>query len=389
MTTPARDGQHPIAQTHQPADDIAANVQPHDQNRPDQTQDRERQQDACTEPLNRERSSGRGIDFSRGLRHQAIDGPGEAHGQIGVFRNQLFSIADQIELLAAQHEYGIGSNREGANTRQLLDEDGAQFRIEIFRFRIEIIEGATQLETDHREARLFADGCGLHQLVDNGREAALRSLRRAVENDRCGELAPSLRTGLGTLLACLVERAADLHFHDLKPWREQPLRLFIDLEHRLQQSGEALPGLESQPHQIFQFQQVGSERGGQQLDRNRRLACRADAASDIGQSDDEAIDLRPHPVRYFIVFLRCRGGEQGGSGRDQPVRRARDFHRADDLRHAGIDHLQPIADLAKRVDARGRGQHSEAADAEEGEQQARANSEIQAPRCRSVSLFCI
>ena len=260
----------------------------------------------------------------------------------------------------------------------LIDEEGAQFRVEIFRLRIEIIQAPAQLECDHRKARLFADGRGLHQLVDDGGEAALRGLRRPVENDRRREIAPGLRTWFGIVLACLVERAVDLHLHDLEPWRKQPLRLLIGLEHRLQQSSEALPGLEAQSHQVLEFRQIGSQGGDQQLDRDRRLTGGA-GASDVVQSDDEAIDFRPHPVRYFVTFLRRRRGEQGRGRRDETIGRARDFHRADDLRHAGIDQLEPFADLAKCVDARGRGQNGEGADPEECEQQPRANSEIPGP----------
>jgi hypothetical protein len=57
------------------------------------------------------------------------------------------------------------------------------------------------------------------------------------------------------------------------------------------------------------------------------------------------------------------------------------------LRDTGIDQLEPIADLAKRVDARGRGQYGEAADPEECEQQPRAHSEIPTPACCIVRLF--
>ena len=164
-----------------------------------------------------------------------------------------------------------------------------------------------------------------------------------------------------------------MHLHDLEPWRKQPLRLLIGLEHRLQQASEALPGLEAQSHQVFKLRQVGSQGGDQQLDRDRRLPGGAEA-SDLIQSNDEAIDFRPHPARYFVTFLRRRGGKQGRRRRDEPIRRARDLHRADDLRHAGIDQLEPMADLAKRVDARSRGQYGEGADPEEREQQPCADS---------------
>ena len=170
-----------------------------------------------------------------------------------------------------------------------------------------------------------------------------------------------------------------MHFHDLEPWGKQPLCILIGPEYCLQESGEPLPGLEAQSHQVLKFRQIGSQGCDQQLDRNRRLGRRA-AASDRGQPDDEAIDFRPHPVGYFVIFLGGGGSEQGGGRRDQPIGRARGSHQIDDLRNAGIDQLEPLADLAKRVDAGRRGQHREGADPEECEQQPRPHSEIPAPK---------
>ena len=177
-----------------------------------------------------------------------LGGGGEAYRQIGIFRNQLFSTADQIEFLATDGEYCIRSDGERANAFQLLDKESAQLRVEIFRPCIEVIEAPAQLESDYRKPRLFADGRGLNQLIDNGSEAALCTLRRAVENDQCREIALGLHSSFGILLARLLERAADLHLHDLEPWRKQPLRLLTGLEYRLQKSSEALPSLEPQPY---------------------------------------------------------------------------------------------------------------------------------------------
>ena len=208
----AGDGEHAAAQMRQPADEVAADIEPDDQDRADQAQGREHQQDARAQPLNRERSLGRRADLGLGLRYQAVDGRGEAHGQIGILGDQLFRIADQIELLAAHGEDRIRSEGERANAPHLIDEQGAQLRVEILRPGIEIIQAPAQLETDHRKAPLLADGRGLHQLVDDGGEAALRRLRRPVEHDQCREIAPGLRARLGSRwLAHLVERAADLH----------------------------------------------------------------------------------------------------------------------------------------------------------------------------------
>ena len=45
------------------------------------------------------------------------------------------------------------------------------------------------------------------------------------------------------------------------------------------------------------------------------------------------------------------------------------------MRHTGIDQLEPLADLAERVDAGGGGHDGEGADPEEREQQPPAHSE--------------
>ena len=224
----------------------------------------------------------------------------------------------------------------------------------------------------------------------------MRRLRRAVENDRGPEVASGLCARFGPLAADLGERTADLHLHDLQPRRKQPLRLLVGLEHRLQQSGDTLPGLEPQSHQVLELGQIGSQRSDQRLDRRRRLSGRA-GAQHVVQADDEAIDLRPHPVRDLVAFLGRGGREQRGGRRDQPVGRTRDRQRADHLRHAGIDQLEPIADLAKCIDAGRRGQDGEAADREECEQQPRTHSDsppvppviARGGRrgCRNVRLF--
>ena len=80
--------------------------------------------------------------------------------------------------------------------------------------------------------------------------------------------ASRLRASSSERLICML--------HDLEPGRKQPLRFLIGLERRLQQSGEALPGLEAQPHQVLELGQIGAQGGDQRLDRRRRLArpCR-------------------------------------------------------------------------------------------------------------------
>jgi hypothetical protein len=252
---------------------------------------------------------------------------------------------------------------------------------------IEIIEAAAQLERDHGKARLLPDGGGLRQLVADGSEASLCSLRRSVENDRGSEITAVLPNRVGIAFACIIERAVDLHLHDLEPWRKQPLRLLIGLEHRLQQPCEALPGVEAQPHQVLQLSQIGAQGADQQLDRDRRLPGRA-GASDLVQSDDEAIDFRAHPARYVVAFLRGLGGEQRRCRSDETIGRTRDLHRADDLRHAGIDQLEPIADLVKCIDAGGRGQHGEGADPEECEQQPCADAKSPTRSGGRTIRFC-
>ena len=247
-----------------------------------------------------------------------------------------------------------------------------------FALVVEIIEAPAQLETDHRQARLLADSRGLHQLVETAEKPRCAACAERSSTIQVARSRACLAHRLGAALACLVERAADLHLHDLEPWGEQLLRGLIGLKHRLQEAGEALPGLQPQSHQGLELRQIGSQRGDQQLDRDRRLPGVA-ATSDIVQADDEAVDLRPHPAGDLVALLLGRGGEQRRSGGDETIGRTRNLHGADGLRHAGIDQLEPVANLAKRVDAGRGGEDGKAADPEEREQQSRANPEMPGP----------
>jgi hypothetical protein len=196
-------------------------------------------------------------------------------------------------------------------------------------------------------------------------------------NDRSDETPRSLRLCFSIAFACVLDRAIDLHVHDLKPGRKQPLRLLIGLEYGLQQSSETLSGGDTLAHQIFELRQIGSQRRDQQLDRNcGRSRCAA--ATDLVESDDQAVDFRPHPLRYFFELLCSDGGEQGRSRCNEPISRARDFQRTDCLRHAGIDPFEPFSDLARRIDASRGGHHCERADTEEREQQPPAYAKIPA-----------
>src|SRR5260221_8494029 len=158
-----------------------------------------------------------------------------------------------------------------------------------------------------------APGFGSRSFAFGSRSSRLRRSWNPItgRRDFSGEIAPCLRPWFGIALARLVERAADLHLHDLEPWRKQPLRFLIGLEHRLQQSVEALLCLKTEPHQALDVRQIRSQEGDQQWDRNWRLAGGAEA-NDVIQCRDGAIDFRPHPVRDFFAFLRRGGGEQGG-----------------------------------------------------------------------------
>jgi hypothetical protein len=99
------------------------------------------------------------------------------------------------------------------------------------------------------------------------------------------------------------------------------------------------------------------------------------------------VDLRPHPARYLVALLRGRGGEQGGSRGDEPIGRARDRHRACDLRHAGIDQFESVVDLAESINTGGGGKNGEGADPEESEQQPPADAEIPASEFRTVACY--
>jgi hypothetical protein len=132
-------------------------------------------------------------------------------------------------------------------------------------------------------------------------------------------------------------------------------------------------------YQCLELRQVRSQRGDQQLDRDRRLAGVA-PTSNIVQPDDEAVDLRPHPAGDLVALLLVRCSEQRRGGGDETIGCTRNLHGAHGLRHAGIHQIEPVANLAKRVDAGRSGKDGKAADPEEGEQQSRANPEMPNPR---------
>src|SRR5262249_52161045 len=154
----------------------------------DQAQNRESEENSGTQPLSRKRVLAQGADVALRLGYQTIDCRRELPRQIGVLRNELLRIADKIELLAAHRNYRLWPEGERANTRQLLDEQRAQLRIEVLRPCIEIIEPALQLKSDHRKPRLLTQGRGLQQLVDNGGKLTLSGLCRAVEHDQRREI---------------------------------------------------------------------------------------------------------------------------------------------------------------------------------------------------------
>ena len=51
--------------------------------------------------LDRKRAARGRADIVLGFRYETVHGRGQTDGQIAIFGNQLFSLADQIELLTA------------------------------------------------------------------------------------------------------------------------------------------------------------------------------------------------------------------------------------------------------------------------------------------------
>jgi hypothetical protein len=96
----AGNGEHAAAQTHESSDKIAPYIEPDDQNRADQAQNREQEEEARTQLLNSESSLGRRVNIGLCFQYQAVDGRSEADRQVGIFGYQLSRLANQIELLA-------------------------------------------------------------------------------------------------------------------------------------------------------------------------------------------------------------------------------------------------------------------------------------------------
>ncbi len=220
---------------------------------------RQGQQHARAEPLHRKGVGGRGCHVGFRFGHQAVDGGGEPDGQVGILGDELLGLGDQVELLAADREHGVRPHGESAHALDLVDEQGAQLGIEIPGSRLELVEVPANLELDDRKPLLLGRGRGLHQLVDDAGEPALRRLRRPVEQDRAGEVAAGGSALPAIGFARLIERAVDLHFHDLDPGREQPLRLLVGLEYAAQVTGQALPGRQAQAYQVLELRQVGAQ----------------------------------------------------------------------------------------------------------------------------------
>ena len=123
---------------------------------------------------------------------------------------------------------------------------------------------------------------------------------------------------------------------------------------------------------------------------NRNCGLTDDAGTFyIDQPGDETIDFRPHSIRDFVTVFRRRRGQQSRRRRDEPVGGARDLHRRDDLRGASIDQLESIADLTKRIDARGGGQHREGADPDKRKQEPPADSELPSLRSCNMGAFSV
>src|SRR5262249_60490852 len=120
-------------------------------------------------------------DVPFGLKHQAVNGRGETHGQIGILGNQLFRLTDEIEFLLAQAQDGICSKRQRRHPSQQLDENCPQFRIKILCLCVEIVETRPQLESDHGKTLFLAYCCGLNELIDHRSKPALRCLRSTIE----------------------------------------------------------------------------------------------------------------------------------------------------------------------------------------------------------------
>ncbi len=180
----ARDGEHPVAERGQAADDIAADVKPHDQHGGQQAQRDDGDEDAGAQALDRQRVAGRVADIPLGRAGELVDRGGELRRQAGVLGEPPFAFADERELLPASLRDGVRPLDELPQLCHLLQEQRPQLGIEAGRRRLEVAQRAAELEGEDRKAPILVGGRGFGQHVHGGGDLPLGGLRRPLQFDQ-------------------------------------------------------------------------------------------------------------------------------------------------------------------------------------------------------------
>ena len=228
------DGQHALAEPRQAAHDIAAHIQPDDEDRRQEAQRDGRDEDACAHALNRERIPGRIADVQLGCGGQIVDRRGKLRRQRGILLQTPLPLVDEGDFTLPGFRDGIGAFHELTQPRDLFDEKRLQFRVQSRRGRLQFAQASAELEGEHREAAVLIGGGGLGQHADSGGEQTIDGLGRPLHVQQQRQVARRAQAGCRTArnrLSDPCEETGDLTVGHHQPGRQQALRLVVRLKH--------------------------------------------------------------------------------------------------------------------------------------------------------------
>ncbi len=116
------DGKHAVAERCQATDNVAADIQPDNQDGGQQTQRHDDNEGLGAKALHRQRIASRPCDVPLGCARQLVDRGGELSREGGIFGKPIFSLIDQNEFPPASIEHGARSFDELSQLRHLLQE---------------------------------------------------------------------------------------------------------------------------------------------------------------------------------------------------------------------------------------------------------------------------
>ena len=300
--------------------------------------------------------------------------------QAGVLAEPPFAFADERELLLASLRDGVRPRDELPQLCNLLQEQRPQLGVQARRRHLEVAQHAAELEGQDRKASILVGGRGFGQHVDGGGDLPLGDLRRPLQFDQRRQPPRRVAAVILIRLSHAVDQPGDLAVHDHQPRRQQPTRLVIGLEDAAQQCSDALVGVETARDQIVQRDEADRQRRYDRLEPQERQNLRL-IPFEVEQLAIQAVDLCLELGFDLVAPFSVGGRQQRGCRGDDALGGARELERGQGGWNTRLDDVEPVANHSEGVDSRRGSQHGEGADAEEREQQPRADSEIPRSEC--------